>query len=78
MRLCKVTETGLEFATIVINPKFDHITDKEYPTITALEKDMRDNPEYFEPNTNYTLHEDKPVLRIVSETKTRVERTNGK
>lgn len=25
MRLCKVTETGLEFATIVINPKFAEI-----------------------------------------------------
>lgn len=67
MRLCKVTETGLEF-----------VGDTLCDSMATLEKTMRNHPENFEANTEYTLLEKRPSLHIETETKTKVVRTDGK
>jgi hypothetical protein len=89
MRLCKVRyndkgiAVGLDF--VFKNPLVEIDSDDkrkpEYiqlPTMTELEVDMRVDPSAYIKNTDYTLHEDKPVFRIESITTSKVVRTDGK
>lgn len=55
MRLCKVTDI-----------KFTG--EKDFKTVQEWQKDMRDNAEDYEKNVDFTFHEDKPILRIETET----------
>jgi len=72
LRLCKKTATGLEFIVGHANiPSY-------FKTQAELEKAMRDHPDIFEPDTNYTLHEDRAVFHVVSEIKRMVVRVDGK